>query len=140
MFECTCDQMSRVFVGRRRRRRRPAPERSTPVDERLEQEVNLLHASICQALADPKRILILYALSEGPKNVTELTDALDVPQPTVSRHLKVLRERKLVTAERDGATVRYSLADGRVIEALDALRAVLLGTLTRQAALAEGLS
>lgn len=110
------------------------------MDERLEQEVNLLHASICQALADPKRILILYALSEGPKNVTELTDALDVPQPTVSRHLKVLRERKLVTAERDGATVRYSLADGRVIEALDALRAVLLGTLTRQAALAEGLS
>ena len=41
---------------------------------------------------------------------------------------------------RDGATVRYSLADGRVIEALDALRAVLLGTLTQQAALAEGLS
>src|SRR5665648_1283692 len=64
---------------------RPAPERSTPVDERLEKEVNLLHASICQALADPKRILILYALSEGPKNVSELTEALDVPQPTVSR-------------------------------------------------------
>ena len=66
------------------------------MDERLEREVNLLHASICQALADPKRILILYALSEGPKNVSELTEALDVPQPTVSRHLKVLRERCLL--------------------------------------------
>jgi ArsR family transcriptional regulator len=110
------------------------------VDERLEREVNLLHANICQALADPKRILILYALSEGPKNVTELTEALDVPQPTVSRHLKILRERGLVTAERDGVTVRYSLADERVIGALDALRAVLLGTLTQQAELAQGLS
>ena len=46
------------------------------MDEQLEQEVNLLHASICQALADPKRILILYALHEGPKTVTELTGQL----------------------------------------------------------------
>ena len=38
-----------------------------------------------------------------------------MPQPTVSRHLKVLRERRLVTPERDGADVRYSLADDRVI-------------------------
>lgn len=110
------------------------------MDERLEREVNLLHAGICQALADPKRILILYALSEGPKNVTELTEALDVPQPTVSRHLKVLRERQLVTTEREGVSVRYSLADERVIEALDTMRAVLLGGLTQQAKLAQGLS
>jgi ArsR family transcriptional regulator len=110
------------------------------VDERLEREVNLLHANICQALADPKRILILYALSEGSKSVSELTEALEVPQPTVSRHLKVLRERRLVTTARDGASVRYSLADERVIGALDALRAVLLGTLTQQAELAQGLS
>jgi DNA-binding transcriptional ArsR family regulator len=110
------------------------------VDERLEREVNLLHAGICQALADPKRILILYALSEGAKNVTELTEALDVPQPTVSRHLKVLRERQLVTTEREGVSVRYSLADERVIEALDTMRAVLLGGLTQQARLAQGLS
>ena len=109
------------------------------MDERLEREVNLLHANICQALADPKRILILYALSEGSKTVTELTEALDVPQPTVSRHLKVLREQRLVTTERAGTSVYYSLADVRVIEALDTMRAVLLGGLTQQARLAEGL-
>lgn len=110
------------------------------MDERLEREVNLLHASICQALADPKRILILYALSEGPRTVTELTEALDVPQPTVSRHLKVLRERRLVSTEREGTNVRYSLADDRVIGALDTMRAVLVGSLTQQAKLAQGLS
>ena len=110
------------------------------MDERLEREVNLLHANICQALADPKRILILYALSEGPMNVTELTEALNVPQPTVSRHLKVLRERRLVLTEREGTSVRYSLSDARVIEALDTMRAVLVGGLTQQARLAQGLS
>ena len=110
------------------------------MEERLEREVNQLHASICQALADPKRILILYALSEGPMNVTELTEALNVPQPTVSRHLKVLRERRLVLTEREGTSVRYSLSDARVIEALDTMRAVLVGGLTQQAKLAQGLS
>ena len=108
--------------------------------ERLEQEVSLLHAHVCQALADPKRILILYALAEAPRYVNELVDMLDIPQSTVSRHLKVLRERSLVTAERDGVTVRYSLTDRRVIEALDLLRALLADTLAQQAQLMQALT
>ena len=140
MFECICDQKSQVSPAGAAGPAGRLPGRSTPVDERLEKEVNLLHASICQALADPKRILILYALSEGPRTVTELTEALDVPQPTVSRHLKVLRERRLVSTEREGTNVRYSLADDRVIGALDTMRAVLVGSLTQQAKLAQGLS
>jgi len=110
------------------------------MDERLEQEVSLLHAHVCQALADPKRILILYALAEAPRYVNELVDMLDIPQSTVSRHLKVLRERSLVTAERDGVTVRYSLTDRRVIEALDLLRALLADTLAQQAQLMQALT
>jgi DNA-binding transcriptional ArsR family regulator len=107
------------------------------MDESLELEVNLLHASICQGLSDPKRILMLYALSERPMHVNELAEALHVPQPTVSRHLKVLRERQLVATRREGPSVQYSLADERVIDALDILRAVLLGTLSRQGMLAD---
>jgi len=110
------------------------------MDERLEQEVNLLHAHVCQALADPKRILILYALADGPQYVSELAESLDIPQPTVSRHLKVLRERSLVTTERDGAAVYYSLTDKRVVEALDLLRAVLGDILTQQAQLVQALT
>ena len=110
------------------------------MDARLEQEVNLLHAHVCQALADPKRILILYALADAPKYVGELAASLAIPQPTVSRHLKVLRERSLVTSERDGASVKYSLTDGRVIEALDLLRAVLADVLAQQAQLVQALT
>ena len=107
------------------------------MDERLEQEINLLHALVCQALADPKRILILYAIAEKPRYVSELAEMLHLPQPTVSRHLKVLRERSLVTTERDGVAVYYSLADKRVVKALDLLRAVLADVLTQQGQLAQ---
>jgi len=109
------------------------------VDESLEYQVTLLHASICQAMADPTRILILYALSEGPKYVHELAEALDTPQPSVSRHLKTMRERKIVNAERAGTSVRYSLADARVIDALDIMRGVLRDMLARDADLANQL-
>lgn len=105
----------------------------------LEQEVNILHAEVCAGLADPKRIMILYELSEGPKNVTELAGAIDLPQPVVSRHLKVLRERGMVIATRQGPAVNYRLADQRLIQALDLLRAVLRDHLARRSELAEQL-
>src|SRR4030067_3858848 len=104
-----------------------------------EAEIQLLHAQICQALPDPPRILLLYQLAQAPKNVGELADALDVSQPNVSRHLKVLRERGMVTTERFGATVMYSPADRPVIEALDLMRAVLADDLAQKSALADTL-
>ncbi|OGO28207.1 MAG: hypothetical protein A2136_06850 [Chloroflexi bacterium RBG_16_54_11] len=102
----------------------------------LEHEVNQLHAEICAGLADPKRILILYSLHEKPRSVNELVELLDLSQPMVSRHLKVLRERGMVVTNRTGATVEYSLSDDRLIQALDLLRAVLANKLRNQAALA----
>ena len=61
-----------------------------------------------RGLADPNRIMILYTLSHSPRNVTELCNELNMPQPLVSRHLKVLRERGMVTTERRGTVIIYS--------------------------------
>jgi len=95
------------------------------ITQTLAQEVSQLEADLCFALADPTRILLLYALDEKPRNVTELTTELSITQPTTSRHLKILRERGLVSSERQGTTITYELADRRLIEALDLLRSVL---------------
>ena len=89
------------------------------------QEVSSLHADLCSALADSTRLLLLYALNEQPRNVTELATELNLPQPTISRHLKVLRERGLVQATRQGITIQYDLVDPRIIQALDMLRDIL---------------
>lgn len=101
----------------------------------LQREIRQLHAQICQALADPKRIALLYLLEAGPQCVTDLGEALGMPQPTVSYHLKVLRERGLVVTEPEGTTVYYGLADRRIIEALDTLRSMLADILAEQAEL-----
>ncbi|MBN1535733.1 MAG: helix-turn-helix transcriptional regulator [Anaerolineales bacterium] len=77
--------------------------------------------------------MILYALAEQPRTVNELASALSLSQPATSRHLKVLRERSMVTTERQGASIQYSLNDERLITALDILREVLRDSLARRA-------
>jgi ArsR family transcriptional regulator len=97
------------------------------------EELNLLHAHVCSALGDPKRLQILYALAEAPRRVSALAKDLDTPQPTISRHLAILRQRSLVHTDRDGVAVTYSLADPRIIQVLDIMRMVLRDSLDRQA-------
>lgn len=96
-------------------------------------EIQLLHNYICQSVNDPKRIQILYALGEQPMHVTALAELLDMPQPTVSRHLALLRQRLLVVSERNGASVVYHLADPRILAVLDQMRSILRELLERQA-------
>ena len=99
----------------------------------LTQEVTRLHADICSALADPTRILLLYALAEKTRTVNELTNEVNISQATTSRHLKVLREHGLVRAVRQGQFIEYFLNDPRIIEALDLLRSVLRDSLAHRA-------
>lgn len=107
------------------------------ISQTLIQEVSKLEANLCSALADQTRLLMLYALGENPHNVTELSVELNIAQPTASRHLKILRERGLVNATRQGVSIQYELADQRLIQALDLLRSVLRESLARRANLME---
>ncbi|MFW5709433.1 MAG: ArsR/SmtB family transcription factor [Chloroflexota bacterium] len=84
-----------------------------------------MHYHIYQAVGDTKRILILYALHEKPRYVTELKDLLNIPQSTVSRHLAILLDRGVVKKQRNGAAVVYSLADDRLIMVMDRMRGIL---------------
>ena len=110
------------------------------MNKTLESEITQLHAEICAGLADPNRIMILYTLAQGPRNVTEICNELEMPQSLVSRHLKVLRERGMVTTERRGTVVIYSLGDQRLIQALDLLRAVMHDNIAKRAELVNALS
>jgi DNA-binding transcriptional ArsR family regulator len=95
-------------------------------------KLTLMHATICQALADPKRISIIYALDECPRHVSALAEDLAMPQSTVSRHLRVLRQQSLVEAERFGPSVIYHLVDRRIIGVLDTMQEVLFDAMERR--------
>lgn len=116
----------------------PWPEVVTslaPIDSLLRLELDELVASMCKALNDPKRLLLLYALRYGRYTVTELCDLIEAPQSNTSQHLAVLRDRGLVEAERQGNNVVYSLRHPKVIDAIDLLRGVMSDELERQTAL-----
>jgi ArsR family transcriptional regulator len=76
-----------------------------------------------KALADPTRIAIVNRLAgAGEVCVCDITDAFDLGQPTISHHLKVLREAGLVTTERRGRWAYYSLGPEAVARLGAALR------------------
>jgi ArsR family transcriptional regulator len=112
-------------------------EKTLITNPQLTQEISQLHADICSALADPKRILLIYALAERPRSVNDLAEELDISQPATSRNLKVLRDRGLVYTVRQGTTSEYHLTDMRLLEALNMLREVLRDRLTYNASLME---
>lgn len=66
---------------------------------------------LLRALAAPVRIAIVLQLRQSHRCVHELVDALGVPQPLVSQHLKILKAAGVVTGERSGREVLYRLAD-----------------------------
>lgn len=70
-------------------------------------------AETFKALGDPVRLRLFYLLSlKDELCVCHLTEALDLPQSTVSRHLGVLRHAGLVETRRDGKWMHYRLSEG----------------------------
>ena len=65
-----------------------------------------------QALADPVRLSIVRQLAASPEAICacDLTECCTVSQPTVSHHLKVLREAGVATTRREGTFIYYALA------------------------------
>jgi ArsR family transcriptional regulator len=83
-------------------------------------------AQLLQALADPTRLAIVRQLSaERETCACDLTVGIDLAQPTVSHHLRVLREAGLVSADRRGTWIYYSLAP----EAVARLQRLVAGLL-----------
>lgn len=65
-------------------------------------------AGLLKALADPVRLRLMSMIASSDETcVCELTDTFDVSQPTISHHLRVLREAGLVDSERRGTWVYY---------------------------------
>ncbi len=84
-------------------------------------------AELLKAAADPHRLLIMATLARNDDAVCacDFIDALGLNQATVSHHLKILRDAKLVRAERRGTWVHYTLAPRarrRLVDVLDALQ------------------
>lgn len=84
-------------------------------------------AATLKVLADPVRLRLLELLATSPSGevcACDLVEPLGRSQPTISHHLKVLRQAGLVRAERRGTWIWYSLCHPQVRRALQALQVV----------------
>ena len=71
-------------------------------------------ADLFKVFSDSTRIRILYVLMDGEKNVSDISEAVDMNQSAVSHQLKTLKTSHLVKVRRDGKAILYSLADDHV--------------------------
>ena len=82
-------------------------------------------AEIFKALGDEHRIQILCLLHDGEKCACQLLEALNISQPTLSHHMKVLCEAGIVTGRKDGKWMHYSVRCEGVFQLRDDLRELL---------------
>ncbi len=81
------------------------------------------HAELCKTFSNANRLILLDLLREGKeRTVSELTEATDIPQPTISQHLKVMRDVNVVSRRKDGVESYYSVTDERIFDAVDLMR------------------
>ena len=109
------------------------------VAEDTSEQLYTMHAQVCGALADPKRLRIINALRDGEMTVGDLARAIGLRQANLSQHLMVLRERGLVTTRRQGLNVYYALSSPKIVRACEMMREVLAEHLARSARLSHDL-
>ncbi|GAA5232031.1 helix-turn-helix transcriptional regulator [Verticiella sediminum] len=77
--------------------------------------------ALLKAMAHEDRLLLLCQLAQQESNVGELRAATGIQQPSLSQHLGVLRDERLVATRREGRYIRYRLASPEVLAVMQAL-------------------
>ena len=73
-------------------------------------------SDLLKALANPIRLHIIVGLLKSECNVTEIQRELNVPQSTVSQHLRILRDKRIIEGRRRGTEVCYKIVDEEVVK------------------------
>lgn len=95
--------------------------RRTVIDPSLLRKAAGQAVGALKVLANEERLLLLCQLAQGEMCVSELEEALDIHQPTLSQQLGVLRTEGVVNTRRDGKYVYYNVADRNVMQVLEVL-------------------
>jgi DNA-binding transcriptional ArsR family regulator len=91
-----------------------------------------LKARIFYALSDPIRLEILAYIRDGEKCVCEIVPQLNLIQPVVSRHLKILKDSGLVIDRKDGNKRLYSITNKEIYRIVDAITPEMAQSLTQR--------
>jgi ArsR family transcriptional regulator len=85
-----------------------------------------MHAELCRALGNQYRLAILCALREGEMCVGDLADDLGIAVHNASRHLRVLKENRIVHCRKEGKAAFYSITNPKFTEACTLIRQAIV--------------
>jgi ArsR family transcriptional regulator len=97
-----------------------------------EENQNRFKSTVFHALSNPIRLEILSYLRGGEKCVCEIVPHLNLIQPLVSRHLKILKDTGIVRCRKDSTKRMYTIVDNNIFNVVDSLTPELVSTLTRE--------
>lgn len=93
---------------------------------------NRLKATVFRALSDPVRLEIMDFLRDGEKCVCDIIPHVNLIQPVVSRHLKILKDSGIVADRKDGNKRLYSSTDLEIYTIIDAITPELATSITKK--------
>lgn len=89
------------------------------------QSIFAIQADLCRAMGSALSQEIVHWLRGGPMSVNDIAGVIEVPPPTISRHLTVLHNAGIVIGQRKGDKVFYRIANPKIIQVCDLMREVL---------------
>lgn len=107
------------------------------MDTTSQMRLNEMHAELCKVFTSPVRVGVLILLRDGEKSVGDISQSMGLAQPTVSKHLLLMRNRGILAARKDAQTVYYRLRRPAVLKAFDIIRELLLENLEEDGRLAR---
>lgn len=96
-----------------------------------------LQARLCQVLASPKRLEILYTLKGTEMTAGDLARSVDVTMPNLSQHLSLMKQHGIVESRKEGLNMYYRVSSDHILTVCDAVRRVLAEQLARQTILLD---
>ncbi len=91
----------------------------------MNDEFFCMHSELCKTLANDKRQMIMSALREGERTVSDLVEMTGLTQSNLSQHLARMRANHVVCARRSGVNIHYSIANPKLIQAFDLITEVM---------------
>jgi len=82
-------------------------------------------ADILKSIGHPIRLKIIACLSEREHCVKDIWELMDLPQPIISQHLSILKNRGIVSAKRSGNRINYKVSDPFISKISDVIAAAI---------------
>lgn len=103
----------------------------------MDKEIFELHASICQIMANAKRLEIISILGDKELTVGEIAEMMDIRMANLSQHLSIMKAKGILKSRREGVNIHYRISNPKVVQACRLMREVMMEQLREKGILSK---